>query len=81
MAQWQFRLDGLQGLTREEKILAEVAIPRTYAAKERSFFLREPDEEACDRVRALLSTGEPVPPGFMRHTPAGWLSLHIPSTF
>jgi hypothetical protein len=60
MAKWQLRLEGLDDLTREQRNLAEVAVARTFTTlEERDYFLvRGTDEEACQRVKTLLSEGE-----------------------
>ena len=57
MARWQLRLDSLHDLTREQRNLAEVAIPRTFTTLvERDYFVdRGTDKEACQRVITLLA--------------------------
>jgi hypothetical protein len=55
MAVWQLKLQGLQGLTDDEKEEAEVLIPQRYlTTEERNHFLRGTDAEAAKRVKRLL---------------------------
>ena len=59
MAEWQLKLANLAGLTSEQKEDAELAIPSLYTTtKERDFFLRGSDAEACRLVSKLLAKGK-----------------------
>ena len=56
MAAWQLTLEGLTGLTRNEKDNAEgIVLQKLSKNEERDYFLRGSDEEASTRIKALLS--------------------------
>ncbi len=59
MADWQVKLEGLTGLTREQKDEAEVFILQRCSPVERNHFVRGSDDEASARILKLLQPGDP----------------------
>jgi hypothetical protein len=56
IADWQTKLDGLQGLNDDEKNAAEsMFIQRNLSMDERNGLLRGTDRQAADRIKRLLS--------------------------
>ena len=57
MSKWQDRLDGLPGLSDDEKARAEVALLKGISAKDRKLLFRGDKSQASRRIKALLVSG------------------------